>query len=54
VADRIREATLTVRVELWVATKVQCETEARAVLVGPAWVITVDCPRWIRTDVLTP
>jgi beta-glucosidase len=41
-------------VELWVGTSAQREAEARTVLVGPTWPITVDSPRWTRTELLAP
>ncbi|GAA5191873.1 glycoside hydrolase family 3 N-terminal domain-containing protein [Rugosimonospora acidiphila] len=37
-------------VELWVGTSARREAQARTVLVGPIWPITVDCPRWTRTE----
>lgn len=39
-------------VELWVGTSAQRETQARTVLVGSAWPVTVGSPRWTRTEVL--
>lgn len=36
--------------ELWVGTSAQRETQARTMLVGPTWPITVDAPRWTRTE----
>jgi beta-glucosidase len=38
-------------IELWVGTSAQRDVEARTVLVGPTWPITVDSPRWTHTDV---
>ncbi len=37
-------------IELWVGTSAQRETQARTVLVGPAWPITLDAPRWTRSS----
>jgi beta-glucosidase len=37
-------------VELWVGTSAQRETQARTVLSGPTWPITVDSPRWTLTE----
>jgi beta-glucosidase len=39
-------------VELWVGTSTHRETQARTVLVGPTWPITVDSPRWTRSELL--
>jgi beta-xylosidase len=37
-------------IELWVGTSAQRQAEARTVLVGPVCPITVDSPRWTRTE----
>ena len=37
-------------VELRVGTSAQRETEARTVLVGPTWQLSMDSPRWTRTE----
>jgi beta-glucosidase len=39
-------------VELWVGTSAQRETQARTVLVGPAWPITPESPRLTHTELL--
>lgn len=39
-----------VEVELWVGTSAHRQTLARTVLVGPTWPITIDSPRWTRTE----
>jgi beta-xylosidase len=36
--------------ELWVGTSSDRETEVRTMLVGPTWPITIDSPRWTRTE----
>jgi beta-glucosidase len=41
-------------VELWVGTSARRETQARTVLVGPTWPVTVDAPRWTRAELLAP
>jgi beta-glucosidase len=41
-------------VELWVGTSAQREIQARTVLIGPTWPVTIDSPRWTRTELLWP
>jgi beta-glucosidase len=41
-------------VELWVGTSAQREVETRTVLVGAVQPVTVDSPRWTRTEILAP
>jgi beta-glucosidase len=41
-------------VELWVGTSAQREVETRTALVGAVQPVTVDSPRWTRTELLTP
>jgi beta-glucosidase len=42
------------KIELWVGTSAQRETQARTVLVGRAWPVTADSPRWTGTELLGP
>lgn len=39
-------------VELWVGTSAHRETQARTVLAGPVHPITIDSPRWTKTEVV--
>ncbi len=39
-------------VELWVGTSAQRGTQARTVLVGPTWPVTIESARWTRTELL--
>jgi beta-xylosidase len=41
-------------VELWIGTSAQREIQARTVLIGPTWPVTIDSPRWTRTELLWP
>ncbi len=41
-------------VELWVGTSARREVRAGTELVGPVWPVTVESPRWTRTDLLPP
>jgi beta-xylosidase len=39
-------------VDVWVGTSAHREIEARTALVGATWPVTVDSPRWTRTELL--
>ena len=41
-------------VELWIGTSARRETQARTVLTGPTWPVSLDSPRWTHVEQLAP